>query len=335
MRESLGRRRRSGRGPAPALWLARCTSVACVAFGACVAGPCALAGVRDHTRPKVVNTSTSVSASQAAELTLTLTEAAMRPVQTWIRTAGTLDQSGRVLTAFVEAADGKLAAVGQRVRAFPVTYRTQVREGYVTKVASRAGGVEVQATLDDRKHYDDARYLLEVIVEQGPFLSIPNVSIIEDGDEHVVYVQSAPGRYDRRAIEIGRQGELYTEVRGGLAAGDQVVSIGSFFVDAEHKLKTDTMGGMPGMPGMKMNMSMPNTSESGKAASSVPGMQHGSDASPMPNMNVGSGGSNGPNKEGAGKESAMPGMSGGGQDSRMRRGDRAGDSNGGERQSAQ
>lgn len=209
------------------------------------------AGVRDHTRPDVVNRSTSITESQAAELTLTLNEATMRQVQTWIRTAGTLDETGKVVVAHVRSPDGDLVQVGQRVRGFPVTYRTQVREGDVTKVAEQGGDARVQVTFHDEKKYDDRRYLLDIIVEQGPFLSIPNVAIIEEGDGHVVYVQNKPGEYERRMVEIGTQGELYTQVLEGVKEGEQVVSIGSFFVDAEHKLKNDMAGA--GMAGMDMS----------------------------------------------------------------------------------
>ena len=40
-----------------------------------------------------------------------------------------------------------------------------------------------------------------------------------------------------KEIAIGRQGELYTEVTGGVKDGEQVVTFGSFFIDAEEKLK--------------------------------------------------------------------------------------------------
>lgn len=249
-------------------------------FLVCLGGiPAADAGVRDHTRP-TEQRSTSVSESQSSELTLTLTETAMRTVQTWVRTAGKLGQDGRTVTAVVRPPDADLVAVGQRARGFPVTYRTQVRQGYVTKVSKEGDGVRVEVTLQDSRHSDDSRYLLEIVNEQGPLLTIPNVSIIEDGDEHVVYIQDAPGEYTRRAIRIGRQGELYTEVLDGLDAGDQVVSIGSFFVDAEHKLKSGMAGGA--MPGM----SMP-----GMDHGAMPGMDHGAmpgmDHSAMPNMDHG------------------------------------------------
>ena len=78
---------------------------------------------------------------------------------------------------------------------------------------------------------------MEIVVEQGPFLSVPNEAIIEEGDKHIVYVQQQPGQYVPQEIHTGIQGELYTQVLDGLNDGAQVVTFGSFFIDAEHKLK--------------------------------------------------------------------------------------------------
>ena len=38
-------------------------------------------------------------------------------------------------------------------------------------------------------------------------------------------------------IQTGIQGELLPQIVDGLNDGDQVVTFGSFFIDAEHKLK--------------------------------------------------------------------------------------------------
>ena len=62
-------------------------------------------------------------------------------------------------------------------------------------------------------------------------------AIIEEGDKHIVYVQQQPGLYLPQEIHTGIQGELYTQVLDGAKDGDQVVTFGSFFIDAEQKLK--------------------------------------------------------------------------------------------------
>jgi len=78
---------------------------------------------------------------------------------------------------------------------------------------------------------------MEIVVEQGPFLSVPNEAIIEEGDKHIVYVLDQPGQYLPTEIHTGIQGELFTQVLDGVKAEAQVVTFGSFFIDAEHKLK--------------------------------------------------------------------------------------------------
>ena len=80
-------------------------------------------------------------------------------------------------------------------------------------------------------------YVLEIVTEPLESLSIPNEAIIEVDGKHVVYVQAEKGRYLPREIQPGIQGELYTQVLDGLKAGEQVVTFGSFFIDADYKLK--------------------------------------------------------------------------------------------------
>ena len=66
---------------------------------------------------------------------------------------------------------------------------------------------------------------------------MPNEAILESGGKQLVYVQSPDGRYAPREIKIGLRGELFTQVLDGLDPGQKVVTIGSFFIDAEHELK--------------------------------------------------------------------------------------------------
>ena len=81
------------------------------------------------------------------------------------------------------------------------------------------------------------RYVLEIVTEHGELISVPNEAIIETGNTRVVYVQGTGGGYERREIQPGLQGELFTEIVNGLKEGEQVVTFGSFFIDADFKLK--------------------------------------------------------------------------------------------------
>jgi len=193
-------------------------------------------GVRARTR-LVQRSATAVTEEQASELTLTLTVAASRPIQTWVRTAGVLDGLGKVLTAQLRSPEAELVEVGQRVRTYSVDSRTQMVQAKITRVTPRPGGATVEATLAAAVANDGARHLMEIVTEKGPLLSVTNESIIDEGDRQVVYLKLPSGEFAPRTIHTGITGELYTEIVDGLADGDEVVSIGSFFVDADNKLK--------------------------------------------------------------------------------------------------
>jgi len=216
--------------------------------------PAHAADVRERTRPLEV-TATGLTQAQASDITLTLTEVALRPIQSWIRGAGTLDASRHTVTLPLDDRDAQSIRLGQRVRGFAVNGRTRMNQGRVTAIHRQAHGALVEATLSgDLARADTARYLLEILTEEGPHLSVPNVSIIDEGTERVAYLQSASGELVRRVITTGLEGELYTQVEAGLEEGDRVVSIGSFFVDAEHKLSAAGAAAMLGIctttPGM-------------------------------------------------------------------------------------
>ena len=193
--------------------------------------------VRARMRTGVRSGGTKIDQAQAEALTLTLSAVSSRPVQTWIRTAGTIDRNGKVLKAFVAGPPAALVRTGQRVRAFPPSSKSSMYQAFVTRVVSRAGGAAIDASLASTGRAETSLYVLEIVVEQGPFLSVPNEAIIEEGDRQVVYVQQEPGQFAAREIQTGIQGELYTQVLEGVNDGDQVVTFGSFFIDAEQKLK--------------------------------------------------------------------------------------------------
>jgi len=195
--------------------------------------PTSAQGIRDRIRGD--RDKTTVSEAQASELTLTITKVEVRPIQVWVRTAGTGD--GQVLRAIVPNDDAKFIKPDQRVRAFPPEHRSSMYQARVTQVISGPEQAQVVVTLVAPGLNGSSRYVLEIVTEHGDLLSVPNEAIIETGDRRVVYVQGSDGTYTPRDVELGVQGELFTEVVKGLMPGEQVVTFGSFFIDADHKLK--------------------------------------------------------------------------------------------------
>jgi hypothetical protein len=192
-------------------------------------------GIRDRTRPKT-DRSTAVSKSQAEELTLTLTDVSVRPIQVWVRTGGPIDPARKTVKAVLSADEAAFVRTGQRVRAFPPESKSSISQARISRIAPQSDGVVVEATLAGVGREAVRYYVLEIVADAGESLSVPNEAIIATERAHLVYVQQE-GRYLPREIQVGVQGELYTQVLGGLQAGEQVVTVGSFFIDAEHKLE--------------------------------------------------------------------------------------------------
>ena len=193
---------------------------------------------RSHTRSAEEQQTGSVAESQAQELTLTLVQVATQDVQKWVRLAGVLDESRKRLTGCAPPAEGAGVRVGQLVRAFEPDSKYSINLARVAGVTPTDDCTRVDVELSGPVYGDASRYVMEVVVSLGQLLAIPHEAIIEREGTQIVYVQTHPGHYEPREIHTGRKGELYAEVLHGLEEGDEVITIGSFFVDADYRLKS-------------------------------------------------------------------------------------------------
>jgi Cu(I)/Ag(I) efflux system membrane fusion protein len=128
------------------------------------------------------------------------------------------------------------------VRAFPPESKSSMFQARITRVVPQGERARVEATLVAKGRGNSANYVMEIVVERGQFLSVPNEAIIEEGEKQIVYVQQHPGHYVPQEVRTGIQGELYTQILHGLTESNEVVTIGSFFVDSEYKLKASEQG---------------------------------------------------------------------------------------------
>jgi hypothetical protein len=193
------------------------------------------AGVRDHTRLK--GAPSSVSAAQAGELSLAMGTVAVRPIQTLVRLRAVRGGGDHRLQAVATGADAALLRAGQRARVFSLQSRSQMVQARVERATSEGGQLHLYVLPAALPAHDSRDFLLEVVVERGQYLSVPNDALVEEGSHRTVYVLNADGDYEPRQVEVGFQGETYTVVTKGLEAGEQVVTTGSFFIDADFKMK--------------------------------------------------------------------------------------------------
>ena len=72
---------------------------------------------------------------------------------------------------------------------------------------------------------------------QHDTVAVPSQAIIRSGLREQVFLVRAPGKFEPREVEVGLSGGGFTEIRGGIAAGDEVVVSAQFLIDSESKLR--------------------------------------------------------------------------------------------------
>ena len=73
--------------------------------------------------------------------------------------------------------------------------------------------------------------------EGGAVTAVPDNAVIDSGTKQVVLVAKGDGRFEPRAVKLGRRGEGYVEITDGLKPDEEVVTSANFLIDAESNLK--------------------------------------------------------------------------------------------------
>ncbi len=79
------------------------------------------------------------------------------------------------------------------------------------------------------------------MLAKGKTMAVPEGSVIDTGQQKIVYREASPGVYEGVEVELGARmaagdGAVFYPVLKGLNHGDRVVTSGSFLVDAETRL---------------------------------------------------------------------------------------------------
>jgi Cu(I)/Ag(I) efflux system membrane fusion protein len=78
---------------------------------------------------------------------------------------------------------------------------------------------------------------VELKIDLGKRLVIPEDAVIDTGTKKVVYVDKGEGIFEPREVVVGLIGEGNVEVVKGLKEGEKVASAANFLIDSEAKLK--------------------------------------------------------------------------------------------------
>ncbi|MGI8981171.1 MAG: efflux RND transporter periplasmic adaptor subunit [Pirellulaceae bacterium] len=155
-----------------------------------------------------------------------------------------------------------------RVTARTRTFPNEVFEGRLAFVYphldENSRTVTIRLELDNPQHKlrpgTTASVTIEIPAQQAPLftglagndshgnssstkglLAIPESAVIDTGSQKIVYREAESGLFEGMLVELGpkmksSEGLTYYPVLKGLSAGDQIVSSGSFLIDAETRL---------------------------------------------------------------------------------------------------
>ncbi len=145
--------------------------------------------------------------------------------------------------------------------------------------------VRLQFPNPDFKLKPDMYANVEIRVDHGSRLSVPDEAILDSGTDQIVFIALDNGHFEPRKIEVGARVGNRSIVLGGLKAGDKVVSAGNFLVDSESQLKAALKGIAGGVhAGHGETLPSGDTSGSGKVMEDGtqpgPGHKHPNPANP-------------------------------------------------------
>ncbi len=84
---------------------------------------------------------------------------------------------------------------------------------------------------------------LKIDLNLGKRLSIPKSAVMFNGSHNMVYVETEPGQFLGKKVELGVAGEDYYEISEGLKSDEKVVTNGQFLLDSETQIKMGSGGG--------------------------------------------------------------------------------------------
>src|SRR3981081_1554613 len=138
---------------------------------------------------------------------------------------------------------GKKASV--RLRAYP----DRLFNGKVTLIyphlmaETRTARIRIELPNPDEVLRPDMYADVEIATgTEAPVVTVSSSAVIDSGERQIVLLDKGDGRFEPRAVKLGRRGAGRVEIKEGLAENDKVVVSANFLIDAESNLKAALSG---------------------------------------------------------------------------------------------
>ena len=77
---------------------------------------------------------------------------------------------------------------------------------------------------------------------EAPVVTVSSSAVIDSGERQIVLLDKGEGRFEPRAVKLGRRGAGLVEIKEGISENDKVVVSANFLIDAESNLKAALKG---------------------------------------------------------------------------------------------
>jgi Cu(I)/Ag(I) efflux system membrane fusion protein len=157
----------------------------------------------------------------------------------------------QVIWAMADIAERDLAliSIGQKVSVRPRAYPNRIFSGEVALIyphmnmQTRTARIRVELPNPDELLRPDMYADIEIATgSKNPVLTVSDSAVIDSGERQIVLLDKGDGRFEPRAVKLGRRGGGRVEITDGLSDGDRVVVSANFLIDAESNLKSALNG---------------------------------------------------------------------------------------------
>ncbi|MBX9648439.1 MAG: efflux RND transporter periplasmic adaptor subunit [Xanthobacteraceae bacterium] len=145
--------------------------------------------------------------------------------------------------------DLSLVELGQKATVRLRAYPDRVFTGNVTLIyphlmaETRTGRIRIELPNPDEVLRPDMYADVEIATgTEAPVVTVSSSAVIDSGERQIVLLDKGDGRFEPRAVKLGRRGGGLLEIKEGLAENDKVVSSANFLIDAESNLKAALKG---------------------------------------------------------------------------------------------
>jgi membrane fusion protein, copper/silver efflux system len=78
---------------------------------------------------------------------------------------------------------------------------------------------------------------VKIQVPLGRVLAVPEDAVLDTGENQLVFVKEGQGRFEPRAVRIGREAQGEYEIISGLQEGEEIVTSANFLIDSESRFR--------------------------------------------------------------------------------------------------